>query len=367
MSVWHNAGKLKVFALLLTVIVMLTAVDPGGVAVAAQPKIQNGVKKVKAAGRTFTVQTVHIPKGTPVTAGLAKGQVGKTESLAGIAKRYHAQAAINGTFFSAYGGPTDPYGTLILNGRTAYISRYGTVIGFLKDGTVLMDTLRMSLRGTVTATDGKSTGWYATWMNRTPEKTANTIVLLTPDRGANVGFSGGIAVTVKEGTVSSKSVNSNAAIPKNGYVIVFVGSEKKLADRFAVGSTVDYSLSYSDDKNRELPAWSNVVTALGAGPRLVKDSKVALNAKAEGFNDPKILSASATRSGIAIMQDGSIMLATVKGATMSQWAAIMKAMGAKQAMNLDGGASSGLYAGGKLLTSPGRLLSNALVFGAGVK
>lgn len=34
-----------------------------------------------------------------------------------------------------------------------------------------------------------------------------------------------------------------------------------------------------------------------------------------------------------------------------------------QGMNLDGGASSGLYAKEKLLTKPGRLVSNALLFG----
>lgn len=39
----------------------------------------------------------------------------------------------------------------------------------------------------------------------------------------------------------------------------------------------------------------------------------------------------------------------------------MKKAGAYQAMNLDGGASSGLYYNGKYLTTPGRKISNALV------
>jgi exopolysaccharide biosynthesis protein len=41
---------------------------------------------------------------------------------------------------------------------------------------------------------------------------------------------------------------------------------------------------------------------------------------------------------------------------------ILRKLGAYQAMNLDGGASSGLYCNGQTLTAPGRLLSNALVF-----
>ncbi|WP_251377835.1 phosphodiester glycosidase family protein [Paenibacillus sp. YPG26] len=141
--------------------------------------------------------------------------------------------------------------------------------------------------------------------------------------------------------MTKKAVNANSLIPKDGYVLVFTGNEKKSSDRFVVGYKVQEKLVYKDDKGKAIP-WENVVTAVGAGPRLVQDGKVKLNAKAEGFNDPKILSSSAARSGIAIMPDGSILLATVSGATMQQWAGIMKALGAKQAMNLDGGASISL-------------------------
>lgn len=102
--------------------------------------------------------------------------------------------------------------------------------------------------------------------------------------------------------------------------------------------------------------------ALGGGPRLVKDGKVALNPRAEGFKEDKILSKSAMRSGIGILSDGSILLATVPSVTMKQWAEIWKKMGAVQAMNLDGGASSGLIANGRVVTRPGRELSNVLWF-----
>ncbi|MNH46993.1 hypothetical protein D3C79_1100270 [compost metagenome] len=61
------------------------------------------------------------------------------------------------------------------------------------------------------------------------------------------------------------------------------------------------------------------------------------------------------------------MLATIGSATMQQWADIMVNLGAVQGMNLDGGASSGLYANGKSITQPGRLLSNALLFGPQLK
>ncbi|WP_238996529.1 phosphodiester glycosidase family protein [Paenibacillus pinistramenti] len=331
----------------------------------AAGSIQAAVRTVKVSGTTFTVRTVKIPKGTPVTVGLAKRQVGQTDTLASIVKSYKAEAAINGAFFNAYGGPADPYGTLIINGQIAHIGRYGTTIGFRRDGTAVMDTVRPSLTGKVTGTDDRAKSWYATFVNRTPDAGANNTILFTPDRGSKVGFNGGIAVTVSAGVVTRKAANANTAIPKDGFVLVFSGTEKTMAERFTVGSRAEWSMSYTNQAGTTLD-WSDVQTAVGAGPRLVTDGIVTLNAKAEGFTDQKILTASAARSGIAILPDGSILLATVNGATMTQWASVMKALGAKQAMNLDGGASTGLYAGGKTLTPAGRLLSSMLVFGSQV-
>ncbi|QQZ63596.1 phosphodiester glycosidase family protein [Paenibacillus sonchi] len=104
-----------------------------------------------------------------------------------------------------------------------------------------------------------------------------------------------------------------------------------------------------------------VTGAIQAGPRLLVDGKVALNVAAEGFRDPKILTGGGSRSALGLTRDHKLILLTSGGATIPQLAQIMKQAGAYQAMNLDGGASSGLFYSGKYLTSPGRLISNALV------
>ncbi|WP_151733082.1 phosphodiester glycosidase family protein [Paenibacillus tengchongensis] len=104
-----------------------------------------------------------------------------------------------------------------------------------------------------------------------------------------------------------------------------------------------------------------VTGAIQAGPRLLTNGQVALNVAAEGFKDPKILTGGGARSALGLTRDHKLILLTTGGATIPQLAQIMKQAGAYQAMNLDGGASSGLYYGGKYLTEPGRLISNALV------
>ncbi|WP_375104991.1 phosphodiester glycosidase family protein [Paenibacillus sp. RS8] len=101
--------------------------------------------------------------------------------------------------------------------------------------------------------------------------------------------------------------------------------------------------------------------ALQAGPRLLVNGKVSLNVAAEGFKDPKILTGGGARSALGLTRDHKLILLTTGGATIPQLAEMMKQAGAYQAMNLDGGASSGLYYNGKYLTTPGRQISNAIV------
>ncbi|MWC28964.1 phosphodiester glycosidase family protein [Paenibacillus sp. MMS18-CY102] len=340
----------------LTLPVVVAAAAP-----VAAPK--RAAVRVSVSGKAYTVQTVTVPKGTPVTAGIAGRAVGQVQSLKSMANSYMADVAVNGTFFEAYKGPADPYGTIIADGDVAHVGNYGTTIGFSTDGTVKMEALRVRVLGGTDGENNWSGNWYAYFINRTPVQGSTSAVLFTPKRGARIGFAYGTAVTVSGGIVTKIEKNVNAAIPKNGFVVVFMGSEEHLAERFTIGHEAHYETVLQDADGNKVE-WSRVHTAIGAGPRLVRNGAVSLDAAAEGFRDDKILTSAGARSGIGIKQDGSIIIATVPGATMKQWAAIMQKLGAYQAMNLDGGASSGLYMKGQTITAEGRLLSNALLFGS---
>ena len=78
-----------------------------------------------------TVRLVRVPPDSyRVRIGLAQGRVGLTESLAGIAKRYGAVAAINGCFFDAYAKGTIkfPWHNLIKGGEVVHIGNTGTTV-----------------------------------------------------------------------------------------------------------------------------------------------------------------------------------------------------------------------------------------------
>ena len=106
--------------------------------------------------------------------------------------------------------------------------------------------------------------------------------------------------------------------------------------------------------------WQQVTEAIGAGPRLVRDGAIALSPYTEGFSSSEVLFTVARRSAVGYTSTGDLLLVSTIS-SIPNLARIMKALGCAQAMNLDGGASSGLWVHGSYLLRPGRCLSNALL------
>jgi exopolysaccharide biosynthesis protein len=135
-----------------------------------------------------------------------------------------------------------------------------------------------------------------------------------------------------------------------------------------LGSVADtlHSLdpAYPDDwtnvPSADALLWQQVTEGLGAGPRLVRDGAVSLSPYSEGFNSAEVLYSVARRSAVGYTSDGGLLFVCVT-ASIPDLAHIMRELGCAQAMNLDGGASSGLWVHGKYVEQPGRLLSNALI------
>lgn len=122
----------------------------------------------------------------------------------------------------------------------------------------------------------------------------------------------------------------------------------------------DTGASNTSDTDAVSAFWPRVQEGVGCGPRLVTDGHISLDLRGEKFTDPKVLVLSTARSAVGLTRDRRLLLVTTSG-TIPQLAGIMKALGAYQAMNLDGGASSGLWLRGRYLRSPGRALSNCLL------
>jgi exopolysaccharide biosynthesis protein len=114
-------------------------------------------------------------------------------------------------------------------------------------------------------------------------------------------------------------------------------------------------------KFMELYNEGTVQEAFQVGPRLVTNGAISVDPVAEGFTSYKILSSPGARSAIGILPNRQLVFVTTAGATVQQLASVMKQLGAVDAMNSDGGASSGLYVNGSYITTPGRDIAVAFL------
>jgi exopolysaccharide biosynthesis protein len=107
--------------------------------------------------------------------------------------------------------------------------------------------------------------------------------------------------------------------------------------------------------------WSGYETVLGCGPALVLDGQEDVRPSKEGFRDPHVMGTT-RRMGVGVTADNRLVIVTTLApVSFQKWAAVMRSLGCRSAMNLDAGASLAMYYRGKTLIKPGRNLTNLLL------
>lgn len=294
-----------------------------------------------------------------------RGRGFSTEPVSAIARRAKALAAINGSFFSPRGG--DPIGLLMLDGQivsSSYFNR--SVFGIRYDGTCFINNAR--LRAAVRLNDDKV--FIFNGVNRPAGR--HQILLYTPHWGERTRTvpdpSRREFFVGADGTVLGANTG-NSAIPRDGYVISAQGKAlPALMEHFKVGSR---AIIYSQLSNE----WEGVKSAIGGGPTLVAGGRVKVTAREERFGS-EIAKGRAPRTAIGSAGGTSILMVTVDGRqqhsvgmTLYELARLMRELGARDAINLDGGGSTAMVVRGKLVNSPSdgfeRAVNNALVLQPG--
>jgi uncharacterized protein YigE (DUF2233 family) len=97
---------------------------------------------------------------------------------------------------------------------------------------------------------------------------------------------------------------------------------------------------------------------LSSGPTLLSSGQYVMSPRSEGFRDPGLLGI-APRSAIGITAHNKLLLVSVrKPVRLVRLSWMMKKLGAKDALNLDGGSSTALYYEGNYVARPRRMLTN---------
>jgi len=262
-----------------------------------------------------------------------------------LARGANASAGINAGFFNRQ--TQLPLGALKQSGQwlSGPILNRGAVAWDDQGGAQFG---RLTLQETVTTTGGQRVNLTALNSGYVQKGAAR----YTPDWGAvYIPLTDNETVTgVEDGAVvfqqsAGKAGQNQVTIPPRGYLLTHRGgaaSPWQIGDRLTLTSET------------LPPSFNRYPQILGAGPLLIAQGKIALNAEAEKFN-PQFQNQKASRSALGQRRPGQMSLVAAHnrqggpGATLGEWAQILKAMGMTSALNLDGGSSTSLVLGGQLV------------------
>jgi hypothetical protein len=271
-----------------------------------------------------------------------------TAPLIQTAQRYLALAGINGGYFNR--NNRLPLGAIrrdsqwlsgpILNRGAIAWNNYGQ---FYFGRLTLEETL-------ITANDQRlpilflNSGYVQSGIARYTSAWGSTYIPLTDNEIILVVQKDQITNQLPGGKVGGMAV----PIPQNGYLLTLRANAANAASQLPIGTAVSISSATT-------PAdFSRYPHIIGAGPLLVQNRQIVLDAKGEKFSNA-FIAEKAIRSGICTTATGTLMITAVHnraggyGPTLAEHAQLMQLMGCVDALNLDGGSSTSLYLGGQLL------------------
>lgn len=168
------------------------------------------------------------------------------------------------------------------------------------------------------------------------------------------------ALVVQRGRVLANKIGPRQ-VPVDGFVLVYEPDIRELA-LVNEGSQLSLEATYSPD------AFNRVHYAVEAGPLLVQNGQPAYRPALESFNTQNPNSAvnrRTTRAAVGVKADGTVLFVTATSMTARELVPLFLSLGASDALQMDSGGSSTLYAEGEVLNraaSSQREIATAIVF-----
>ena len=317
---------------------------------------------------------VLIVEASKVRGVLSNNRIAGRERVSRMARRMGAVAAVNGGYFAPSG---DPVGVLAIDGellsepvgrRSALIvDPLGARIRSLRfRGRITVNGRTRDIdgvnrtRGAIPACGGRGGDLPTTRPNAVLTCFDNSeLVLLSNAYGARPPREGGVEAVLRDGFVEALRPPGSGRVPPGASLLTGTGDAARfLRDVALPRSEVSVSLG------SRLEASTLVV---GGGPRLLSNGRVAVRARAEGFAPPQapaffgtFVAGRQPRTLAGIRPDGTLLLVTVDGRrpgwsagmTLPEAARLMRSLGARDALNLDGGGSTTMVVRGEVVNRP---------------
>ena len=298
----------------------------------------------KQGGEKQAAQLLEIdPKRFEFAPVLGGGNVMAKNTVSAMARYAQASAAENASYF---GDGKELYGVTKIAGdlvSSMYLTR--TAFGILADGTPYIGDVSYS--GIV---HSDRPDLFVSGLNG--RRSADGVMLYNHYYGSSTGTDmSGMEYTVKDGHITA-IYNGNSPLRNDGSIVVSVtGPNKAVLAGLKVGDAMDV------EQNLNAP-WDTATDVLGVGPRLVKDGQVDVTSAAEQIG-PDVTGAKAPRTAVGILRSGNVLFAVLdgrqvhsKGMMLDDFARFLIGMDVVDAVNFDGGGSSELVVGGRIVNSP---------------
>jgi len=281
-----------------------------------------------------------------------------TETTSSMAARLGAAAGINGGYFRTSGlYRGEPAGIMAVAGRIlSEPSRRRPGLAVSNAGSrTRLAVVDMALRAEVVAARGAARRAVAGF-NR-PRLTDELIVFTHEfHRTTLTGPAGAEAVCARGRVQALHDATGSAEIPAGGWVVSGHGTSaawirEHLTKGVPVELRTEAVLGPQPDFSPDF--------ILGGGPRLLRAGRPAVDSD-PGRYDPGFAEARHPRTAVGLRPDGRILLVTVDGRrpgrsvgmTIAELTALLAELGAAEAINMDGGGSTTMVAGGRIVNSP---------------
>jgi hypothetical protein len=312
---------------------------------------------------------------------LSNNRIAGRERVSRMGRRVGAVAGVNGGYFASSG---DPVGVLAIDGallsepvdrRSALVIGAGraSVAPIRFRGSVTINGMQRLIdgvertRGLVPACGGRGGDVPTSRPNAALTCTdPSELVLLSPSYGGRPPREGGVEAVLRDGMVARVRAPGTGPVPGDGLLLSGTGDAARFLRNVALPrSRADVTLRLTT-AGRPLDLAQQTLV-VGGGPRLLRGGRVAVTATAEGFAPPQapaffgtFVAARQPRTLAGVRADGKVLLVTVDGRrpgwstgmTLPEAARLMRSLGARDALNLDGGGSTAMTVRGELVNRP---------------
>ncbi len=272
----------------------------------------------------------------PVLAGETFNRLDEVKDLASKAG---ALAAVNANYFKRDG---TPLGTLVVDGEWVagpLLDR--TSLGITRSGSILVD--RVNLHGNLETSNPKLGTIWVNNINQ-PRRHGSRLIAYTRRWGnfVRMSYAGCLVAIDASGRVIDRT-ETVIGIPPGG--VVLSDSKKGQIALLEPGDLVDLRWRTNPE------SWADVVDAVSGGPVLIRDGKLFVGLKDEGFRKAWTGSQIHARTAVGVTADRHLLLLTIEGPhTLWDVAKFLRKAGAVDAMNLDGGGSTTMVVEGTTVT-----------------